>query len=1079
MPFQGLHQSTVIGEVKLLNRLKNLLFSTSVALCFFLVWTSTLSAQVTTGDILGTVTDQTGAVVPNATVTATNTGTAQQRTAQTNNTGDYTFSLLPPGSYSIRITAPGFETFSVPSLNLTGGDRARANASLKTGEASTTVEVTSQSPLLQSDSSVLQDVIGQTAVQDLPLNGRNFVQLAQLTVGSNEGPPNGLTSGQRPDDRRQSSSISVNGQSEILNDELVDGMDNNERVIGTIGVRPSIEAIAELRVQTNDYTAEAGRTAGGVINVITKTGTNELHGSLYEYFRNDALDASAFDFGANLPKTELRQNQYGGSVGGPIKKNKTFFFADYEGLRTVQGRNPTTVEVPSLAQYNALRTNPASLLPAGTTTIDPVGLNYALLFPAPNVPGQNEFTNSPRQTQYSSTADGRVDHHFSDKDTLFVRWSYNNVNSYIPDVLPITTVAGVTLAPGGTANYGGPADDFAQQFQADYVHIFGPSVVMELRAGYTRINNFSSGLTTGTNASTAFGIPGINIDALDSGLSPLSFQNGLASLGDTSYVPIHDVDNTFEYSGVVSYTRGNHNLRFGASLIRRQAENAQNNQGEGAFNVSSLAGLLSGTVLYEQRTNELYNPYWRYWEPSAFAQDDWHVNRWLTLNLGVRYEVFFPKTEVQNHLSNFDPFTAQLILASNSDPTAGVKTYYGTVAPRFGFAATLGKGFILRGGFGLSYFPADYTSDASLKNSPFVYSYGPCGTLLGDTPCTGGYGTLRAGLPIPVAQSVNPLTFAGSLPDNAFTNFHISYIEQTNLTLQKQIGANVFTASYVGEFGRHLAEIYNDLDAPAPVTGIRPYAATWPLIGQIGETETDGTSSYNALQVAFQRRLTKGLSIDANYTWAHNIDDVVGFSTEGTGGYGLVPSEISTLDRANSDLDIRNRLAVTANYQLPFGSSLHGFAAQAAKGWELNVLGAWETGLPFTVLNSSNISGTSLSNQGDRTNVSGNPTLANPSLSEFFNTAAFTQQGAGTLGDESRNALYGPHYRHVDLSLFKDFAITESKRIQFRAECFNIANTPNFAGPNATLGNTQFGQITALNVNYTPREFQLVLKFLF
>jgi hypothetical protein len=580
----------------------------------------------------------------------------------------------------------------------------------------------------------------------------------------------------------------------------------------------------------------------------------------------------------------------------------------------------------------------------------------------------------------------------------------------------------------------------------------------------------------GTNAASQFGIPGINISPNTSGLSPLSFSNGLASLGDSQFIPINDIDNTFQYSGTVNYTRGNHSIKMGAALIRRQAVNAQDNQGEGAFAVANLQGLLAGQLITAQRSNQIATPSWRFWEPSVFVQDDWHVTRWLTLNLGVRYDVFTPKTEVQNNMANFDPFTGALVVAGSSNPTAGVKTYYNSVAPRFGFAATLGQGFVLRGGFGMSYFPSDYTSNASLKNPPFVYTFGPCGLT---TPCPAGFGTLSAGLPIPTAQPVNPATFTGSLADNAFPNFTPSYIEQTNLTLQKQFGANVFTISYVGMFGRHLAQIYNDLNAPAPFTQARPYSAQWPLIGQIGETQTEGSSSYNAMQVSFQRRLTKGLSIDANYTWAHEIDDVVGFSTEGTGGYGLVPSQIAVLDRGNSDLDIRHRFAITADYQLPFGSSLHGFAAGAAKGWEMNILASWETGLPFTVLNANNISGTSISNQGDRTNVIGSPSLSNPGLAELFNTAAFQQQATGTLGNEARNALYGPHFRHVDLSLFKNFPIGESKKVQFRAECFNISNTPNFAAPNATLGGTQFGQITGLNVNYSPREFQLVLKFLF
>jgi hypothetical protein len=435
--------------------------------------------------------------------------------------------------------------------------------------------------------------------------------------------------------------------------------------------------------------------------------------------------------------------------------------------------------------------------------------------------------------------------------------------------------------------------------------------------------------------------------------------------------------------------------------------------------------------------------------------------------------------EKYNNQSNFDPATATLIVASPNDRTAGVNTQYNNVAPRFGFAISPGHDFVVRGGYGISYFPENYTSNASLKNPPFVFNYGPCGPAAPYAPCPAPFGTLSAGLPVPTSQPINLSTFTGSLSDNVTPNFHSSYLEQVNLTVQKQVGPNVFTASYVGLFGRRLAQIINDLDAPAPVTGLRPYASVLPNIGQIGEVLTDGASTYNALQVAFQRRLTKGFQIDANYTHAHETDDVTGLSNEGQNGYGLVPGQIAKIDNGNSDLDIRDRFALTATYQLPFGARSSRWMAAAIKGWSINALASWETGLPFTVLNSANVAGTSLSNQSDRPDEIGNPNLPNPSLNEFFNTAAFVTQPAGTLGSEARNALYGPHYRHVDLSLFKDFAITETKLVQFRAESFNISNTPNFANPNATIGNGQYGQITSLNVNYTPREFQFVLKLLF
>ena len=289
------------------------------------------SAQSTTADITGTVTDASGASLPNAKVTLTNLGTKEVRTAQTTAAGDYTFTQLGPGTYSIQVSQSGFKTFTIPSIALSASDRAREDAKLQVGSEGETVQVTGQAPALQSDSSVLTTVITQKATQDLPLNGRNYVNLAQLAPGANEGPPNGLSSGGRPDDRRLTSGISVNGQSDTINDWMIDGLDNNERIIGTTGIRPSIEAISEVNIQSNTYTAEVGRTAGGVINIITKSGTNNFHGSAYEFFRNDVLNAYPFQFGAHNPKPKLRQNQFGGSIGGPIIHDKLFFFGDYEG----------------------------------------------------------------------------------------------------------------------------------------------------------------------------------------------------------------------------------------------------------------------------------------------------------------------------------------------------------------------------------------------------------------------------------------------------------------------------------------------------------------------------------------------------------------------------------------------------------------------------------------------------------------------------------------------------------------------------------------------------------------------------
>jgi hypothetical protein len=384
-------------------------------------------AQLTTADILGTVTDSTGAVVPKANITLVNLDTNLQRTTVSNDSGEYDFTLLPVGHYSVTVKIAGFKTSTTSNLAVEAGDRAHADVHLETGGATETVTVEAQTPLLQADNATISSTVTAKAVQDLPLNGRNFVQLIDLQPGANEGAGNGLGSGGRPDDRRTNANgLSVNGQDEALNNWVVDGLDNNERIIGTIGVKPNIEGIQEISLKTNSYAPEAGRTAGGVINIVTKSGTNKFHGSVYEYFRNDIFDGrNVFQTTGNKP--ELRQNQYGGSIGGPIFRDRTFFYFDYEGFRQVSGVTDTGT-VPTLAEYNDINSvggsTPQDLFSAsngtlqayngtlagagGPVAINPIMLNYLKLFPAPTSSAlSGNFTISPNKTQTSNTYDAR------------------------------------------------------------------------------------------------------------------------------------------------------------------------------------------------------------------------------------------------------------------------------------------------------------------------------------------------------------------------------------------------------------------------------------------------------------------------------------------------------------------------------------------------------------------------------------------------------------------------------------------------------------------------------------------------
>src|SRR5271170_3373765 len=439
----------------------------------FLAFTSAALGQLNTADILGTVTDSTAAVIPNADVTLTNLGTNEKRRTLSNSSGDYSFTLLPVGHYSIAVKATGFATSITKDLSVEAGDHARNDVQLQPGSERMIVEVTASTPLLQTDSATVSSTVTAKAVQDLPLNGRNFVQLVQLVPGANEGPGNGLTSGGRPDDRRQPASFSVNGQDDTLNNYTIDGIDDNERIIGTIGVRPIVEAIDEITVQTNNYTAEAGRTAGGVVSIVTRAGTNQFHGSAYEFFRNDIFD------GRNVLQTsgskpELRQNQFGGSIGGPIFKVRTFFFGDYEGFREVNGLTYTKTTLTQ-NEYNDVNSlnggSPQLLLNAGNGTqgfaVDPIALAYLRLYPAPNAGAagalSNNYITSPQRTQYSNSFDIRIDHKFNDRNLFFGRYDYNKVNTFTPPGFGINAATGLEIS-GGQFDFDGPATDTAQQY---------------------------------------------------------------------------------------------------------------------------------------------------------------------------------------------------------------------------------------------------------------------------------------------------------------------------------------------------------------------------------------------------------------------------------------------------------------------------------------------------------------------------------------------------------------------------------------------------------------------------------------
>jgi hypothetical protein len=894
---------------------------------------------------------------------------------------------------------------------------------------------------------------------------------------------------------------------------MLDGQVNTDRIANQVEVRPSIDGIAEIRVTTNVYPAELGRATGGVVSVITKSGTNEYHGTLYEYFRNQDTDAANF-FALHGSKPEYRLNQFGGSIGMPIRKNKTFFFADYEAFYQNQD-SVITSTIPTVAMkagnFAGVTTiydpntnapdpnNPANTIrtPFPTNTIpssrvNPIAADYMKLYPTPNLPGlANNYTSALLRTQDQGTGDWRVDQRISDSDYFFVRYSYNDTTTLTPDYFPVVnvvTVNGTTVNgvhPGGgiaARTFPGTGFERSQGLPLNWVHIFRPTLLLEVRLGYTRRANHQYQYNYGQDTSSQFGVPGANRDAESSGLTLMS-PSGYEGLGVSQYTPTVELNNIFNYTGALTWTKGSHSMKTGATLIRRQVTFFQcpSSRGYYTFNTSAtnnpqtgsqgnaIASWLIGVPYQGQLLENLTWPGIRMWEPGVYFQDDWRVNRSLTLNLGIRYDIYTPFTEVRNRISNFDQATNKIVVAgvNGVSRSAGVETFYRDVQPRFGFAWTLGRGAVVRGGFGIDYIPQNGGSSAQMKNPPFTSGYAFTNDSIYPT--------------VPLSQGFPPIVPED--PNNPtatmlFTalNYQPARVMQYNLTLQKDFLGNVATVAYVASLQRH-GNLQVNIDQPLPGPGNsnlrEPYYNLYPNILTMAELQSVNTTNYHSMQTGVERRLRRRLTVSANYVWAHCM----------TGGIGAVIDNFH-LNHASCSTDVTQRGALSLNYQLPFAQAATGVKRVLVGGWQTNLIAAYSTGLPFTVSNSTpranvNPVGVGGGTISDNPNRICNGTLSNPTLSAWFNTACFVGQPLYTAGTSGLAILRGPPLRHVDVSLFKEFPVKERIRLQFRTEVYNMTNTPNFANPSAALGSPSFGTISSTVLNANPRQFQFALKLLF
>ncbi len=1160
------------------------------ALLLLLLGTSLLvEAQVETGKIVGSVKDSSGAFVAGATVTVTETQTDVQRQAITNGQGEYVVTELKAGEYTVTVEHAGFKKAVQTAFKLDVNQVVRVDFALDVGSITEKMVVTAAEPLVESETSSLGQVIEQSRVNDLPLDGRNFVELAYLTPGVNQGPTAGYTvqQGGIPEDQRGSAAIQVNGLTATNNNFLLNGFDNNEQQIGIEVIQPSIDAIQEFKVQTNNFGADIGR-GGAVVNVVLKSGANQFHGSLFEFLRNSALDAKNYFDDPTQPIAPFKQNQFGGTFGGPIIKDKTFFFVDYQGTRIRQAQTFISFVPPALSasgsgeragDFSDLLTGsmftpcpdgsgpsydtgtifdpftnipytcgngtqvilrnpmPGNIIPACPTTdgacLDPSALKLVQLFPKPNRSlSAGNYLSNPVASNNQDSFDIRGDHQLTSKDSLSLTFSFNNVDAFAPDPFP-------GFAGGG--NFSGHITNLARSAGISDVHTFSTNKINEFKIGYSRyvvqaVQNFA-----GQPLAQQYDIPSIfnaNNATATGGLPFIQFSS-LSAIGTTDWFPEFLNENNYQYMDAFTYIRGRHSFKAGVDVRRRLHGffQTQNARGDMTFNElftsdlstdtggSDLASFLMGYPDTGYRDGQKGSFGMRWTELSAYLMDDFRVSDKLTLNLGVRYDLFTPPVEQQNRLANFDFATGQFVSPQMAGVGASgdVRTDYNNFAPRIGFAWTpWNEKTVLRGGFGIFYDVQADQNDAELAyNSTgliFSQNYNPAASATPTLRLSGGY-------PTPVYATVaNPAGRASA----ALFNNRTTYIEEWNLNIERALSKSMaLQVAYVGTRGVKLAFLSNrnqptqpldtnfescpTLTDPSCLTGAptnfgRLYFGFVPNVGEIRTLADGAWSVSHGMQVKFEKRFSSNWSMLNAYTWQHTI----GQTEENE---YLEPQNTYNLagERGDNAPDYRHQFSSAWSYSLPIGPTQRfwnggGPMHWLTEGWQLNGIVAMHSGEAFTPLLSNDYTNTD--SGAPRPDVIGNPydfsnatSVGCPSNKQtiecWYNPAAFSlpalapgQSFAREYGDARRGSLRGPAIYNVDASLFKNLSFTENWKLQFRVEAFNLFNTPEFAIPYAAVDQTGSAANSPAGFNpslsgsitstaHASRELQFALKLSF
>lgn len=1033
-----------------------------------------VNAQIS-GSVVGTVRDASGAVVPNASVTLTNIGTNTTSRTTSTESGDFRFPLALVGEYKLNVEAQGFSNTELTGITVLLGQATRADVVLRIGKTATEVEVSGTVAALQTESGAVSGVVDHEKIVNLPLNGRNFVQLVALQ-------PNAVPSPRTSFFRNLGGYNVIAGAPVDATSVTIDGVNIRDLNDPRINISLNPDAIQEFQEAQSTYSAAQGLGAGAQVNLVTKSGTNAFHGSLFEFVRNDKFDAKNF-FATQKPP--YRQNQFGGSFGGPIVKDKTFFFAGYEGLRIVK-RETFRYTVPTDAQragdfsggppiFDPLNVVggvrqpfPGNIIPQGRWSPEAVRA-LDLLYPRANLPGStSNLVGNPPDNSTNDQFSVRIDHRFSENDSLFGRYIYYNYRR----------VTGIFAnMPNFSDNFNTPSQNAA----ISYVHVFNTTTLNQFRVGFHRMTQVLQDTQIDEPINDQIGITGTSTTFHGNPTIAITGFNRTAPIGNA---PNNRSDNGYYLYNDFSRSFGRHSMQIGGNLVWDQVNGGFNSNARGNFSFrpnytsqfgaagtgQAIADFLLGYVSTSARGLGIGFRNFRQRRAGLYISDDWKASDKLTLNLGLRWEYFGPAYEANDRLSGFDPDTGTIIIAGqNGVPRSLRERNLKNFQPRIGIAYRVTPKTVVRTGYGIYFnpigtFPTPFTS---LLNEPFFTSQ----SFFGD-PNT------------PNLTLANAFPAAGGVPSTSLNtvdrNFRDGYLQQWNLAVQQELNrSTTVEVAYLGNRGLHLRNQQN-INAPAAGPGALQSKRPYPAFSTITSYENIGNSYYHSGYAKLNRTLSSGLSVNVSYTLAKLIDTggIVnpGDLSDNLGRNPLRPND----ERGRSFFDARHRFVASYVWDLPIGrgkalgKEWSGVLNQILGNWQVNGILSLQSGLPITP-----VLGVDRSNTGlftDRPDVIGDPNDGPRTVSQWFNTAAFALPPQFSYGNAGRNIINGPPIKTFDLSLFKSFALTEGTSLQFRTEFFNLPNHPNFDPPGTTFGTTTFGVISSAA---DARQIQFGLKLLF